>query len=293
MTGYGKAETTFRGKKLICEIRSLNSKSMDLSVRLASQLRAHELDIRTIITQRLERGKVDLSIDVQGDKVPSTKDVTPVNWQAAKEYASQYKAQMGVADVPTEVMAAILRFPDVLKVQEDTSDLTDEEWSNVQAMLNKAIDAFIAFRSQEGLSLQNMFTEKLDGIADLLAQVEPFEKGRVAKIKERLEANLAQLSAQTQAEIDRNRLEQEMIYYLEKLDITEEKVRLTNHIKYFRETMASEGSGVGKKLGFIAQEMGREINTLGSKSNQSEMQIIVVKMKDILEQIKEQVLNVL
>ena len=293
MTGYGKAETTFRGKKLICEIRSLNSKSMDLSVRLASQLRAHELDIRTIITQRLERGKVDLSIDVQGDKVQSTKDVTPVNWMAAKEYASQYKAQMGVAEVPTEVMAAILRFPDVLKVQEDTSDLTDEEWSNVQAMLNKAIDAFIAFRSQEGLSLQNMFTEKLDGIADLLAQVEPFEKGRVAKIKERLEANLAQLSAQTQAEIDRNRLEQEMIYYLEKLDITEEKVRLTNHIKYFRETMAGEGSGVGKKLGFIAQEMGREINTLGSKSNQSEMQIIVVKMKDILEQIKEQVLNVL
>lgn len=293
MTGYGKAETTFRGKKLICEIRSLNSKSMDLSVRLASQLRAHELDIRTIITQRLERGKVDLSIDVQGDKVPSTKDVTPVNWMAAKEYASQYKAQIGVAEVPTEVMAAILRFPDVLKVQEDTSDLTDEEWSSVQAMLNKAIDAFIAFRSQEGLSLQNMFTEKLDGIADLLAQVEPFEKGRVAKIKERLEANLAQLSAQTQAEIDRNRLEQEMIYYLEKLDITEEKVRLTNHIKYFRETMAGEGSGVGKKLGFIAQEMGREINTLGSKSNQSEMQIIVVKMKDILEQIKEQVLNVL
>lgn len=295
MTGYGKAETTFRGKKLICEIRSLNSKSMDLSVRLASQLRAHELDIRTIITQRLERGKVDLAISeentlLQGEGQSS---VTPVNWQAAKEYASQYKAQMGVAEVPTEVMAAILRFPDVLKVQEDTSDLTDEEWSNVQAMLNKAIDAFIAFRSQEGLSLQNMFTEKLDGIADLLAQVEPFEKGRVAKIKERLEANLAQLSAQTQAEIDRNRLEQEMIYYLEKLDITEEKVRLTNHIKYFRETMAGEGSGVGKKLGFIAQEMGREINTLGSKSNQSEMQIIVVKMKDILEQIKEQVLNVL
>lgn len=295
MTGYGKAETTFRGKKLICEIRSLNSKSMDLSVRLASQLRAHELDIRTIITQRLERGKVDLAISEENtlSQGEGQSSVTPVNWQAAKEYASQYKAQMGVAEVPTEVMAAILRFPDVLKVQEDTSDLTDEEWSNVQAMLNKAIDAFIAFRSQEGLSLQNMFTEKLDGIADLLAQVEPFEKGRVAKIKERLEANLAQLSAQTQAEIDRNRLEQEMIYYLEKLDITEEKVRLTNHIKYFRETMTGEGSGVGKKLGFIAQEMGREINTLGSKSNQSEMQIIVVKMKDILEQIKEQVLNVL
>ncbi len=295
MTGYGKAETTFRGKKLICEIRSLNSKSMDLSVRLASQLRAHELDIRMIITQRLERGKVDLAISEENtlSQGEGQSSVTPVNWQAAKEYASQYKAQMGVSEMPAEVMAAILRFPDVLKVQEDTSDLTDEEWSSVQAMLNKAIDAFVAFRSQEGLSLQNMFTEKLDGIADLLVQVEPFEKGRVAKIKERLEANLAQLSAQTQAEIDRNRLEQEMIYYLEKLDITEEKVRLTNHIKYFRETMAGEGSGVGKKLGFIAQEMGREINTLGSKSNQSEMQIIVVKMKDILEQIKEQVLNVL
>ena len=289
MTGYGKAESQLRGKKLICEIRSLNSKSMDLSTRLASQLRAHELDMRTIVTQRLERGKVDLAMyfqEEQGVTAPAT-----VNWTVAKTYAEQYKEQFG--NVPAEVMAAILRFPDVLKMQEDTSDLTEEEWSTVQALLNNAIDAFIAFRTQEGAALQAMFTEKLDGIADLLAQVEPFEKGRVAKIKERLEANLAQLSAETQAQIDRNRLEQEMIYYLEKLDITEEKVRLTNHIKYFHETMAGEGSGVGKKLGFIAQEMGREINTLGSKSNQSEMQIIVVKMKDILEQIKEQVLNVL
>ena len=293
MTGYGKAETTFRGHKLICEIRSLNSKSMDLGVRLAPQLRAHELDIRTIVTQRLERGKVDLFINeetLDNGKL-KMEDLQPINWEAAKTYASQYKAQFG--DVPAEVMAAILRFPDVLKQQEDTSDLTEDEWKDVQALLNNAIDAFIAFRTQEGAALQAMFTEKLDGIADLLAQVEPFEKGRVAKIKERLEANLAQLSAETQAQIDRNRLEQEMIYYLEKLDITEEKVRLTNHIKYFRETMDGDGTGVGKKLGFIAQEMGREINTLGSKSNQSEMQIIVVKMKDILEQIKEQVLNVL
>ena len=289
MTGYGKAESQLRGKKLICEIRSLNSKSMDLSVRLATQLRAHELDLRTIVNQRLERGKVDLAMcfqEEQGATAPAT-----VNWAVAKTYAEQYKEQFG--NVPAEVMAAILRFPDVLKVQEDTSDLTEEEWNAVQTLLNEAIDAFIAFRTQEGAALQAMFTEKLDGIADLLAQVEPFEKGRVAKIKERLETSLAQLSAETQAQIDRNRLEQEMIYYLEKLDITEEKVRLTNHIKYFRETMAGEGSGVGKKLGFIAQEMGREINTLGSKSNQSEMQIIVVKMKDILEQIKEQVLNVL
>lgn len=293
MTGYGKAETIFRTHKLICEIRSLNSKTMDLSVRLTPALRAHELDIRTLITQRLERGKVDLFISEETTSLNNEgAGFSPVNWEAAKEYARQYAEHFG-APVPAEVMASILRFPDVLKQQEDTSDLTDEEWSNIQTMLNNAIDAFIAFRTQEGAALQAMFTEKLDGIADLLAQVEPFEKGRIAKIKERLEANLAQLSAETQAQTDRNRLEQEMIYYLEKLDITEEKVRLTNHIKYFRETMATEGSGVGKKLGFIAQEMGREINTLGSKSNQSEMQIIVVKMKDILEQIKEQVLNVL
>jgi uncharacterized protein (TIGR00255 family) len=297
MTGYGKAETIFRGKKLICEIRSLNSKSMDLSVRLIAPIRAHELDIRTIIAQRLERGKVDLAIYEQDTNSLSLREgqgaASPVNWAAAKAYIAQYKEQMGVADVPAEIIASILRFPDVLKIQEDTSDLTDEEWSSIRDLLNRSIDAFVAFRTQEGAALQAMFTEKLDGIAELLAQVEPFEKGRVAKIKERLEQNLAQLSAQTQAEIDKNRLEQEMIYYLEKLDITEEKVRLTNHIKYFRETMTGEGSGVGKKLGFIAQEMGREINTLGSKSNQSEMQIIVVKMKDILEQIKEQVLNVL
>ena len=292
MTGYGKAETTFRSHKLICEIRSLNSKTMDLSVRLTPALRAHELDIRTIVNQRLERGKVDLFITEESAISNQSSVVSPVNWAAAKEYARQYAEQFG-SPVPAEVMASILRFPDVLKQQEDTSDLTDEEWSDIQAMLNKALDAFIAFRTQEGAALQAMFTEKLDGIADLLAQVEPFEKGRVAKIKERLEQNLAQVSAETQAQIDRNRLEQEMIYYLEKLDITEEKVRLTNHIRYFRETMLAEGNGVGKKLGFIAQEMGREINTLGSKSNQSEMQIIVVKMKDILEQIKEQVLNVL
>ena len=294
MTGFGRAESQFRGQKLVCEIRSLNSKSMDISVRLAPQFRARELDLRTIITKRLERGKVDLALYTQ-DAAESATDgqtFTPINWEAVRYYTDEYKAHMG-GEVPAEVMAAILRFPDVLKQQEDCSDLTEDEWKTVQALLNEAIDGFIAFRTQEGAALQNMFNEKLDGIADLLAQVDPFEKGRVAKIKERLEASLAQLSAETQAQIDRNRLEQEMIYYLEKLDVTEEKVRLTNHIKYFRETMTGEGSGVGKKLGFIAQEMGREINTLGSKSNQSEMQILVVKMKDILEQIKEQVLNVL
>ena len=290
MTGYGKAESQFRGRKLICEIRSLNSKSMDISVRIAPQFRARELELRTILTQRLERGKVDLALCFQEEQ--SNAMPAAINWAAAELYARQYGEHFGTP-VPPDVMAAIMRLPDVIKVQDDTSDLTEEEWSSLQALMNNAIDAFLAFRLQEGKALQNMFTEKLDGIEELLKQVEPFEKGRVAKIKERLEQNLAQLSAETQAQIDRNRLEQEMIYYLEKLDITEEKVRLTNHIKYFRETMDGDGSGVGKKLGFIAQEMGREINTLGSKSNQSEMQIIVVKMKDILEQIKEQVLNVL
>jgi uncharacterized protein (TIGR00255 family) len=292
MTGYGRAESQLRGHKLVCEIRSLNSKSMDLSTRLSSILRGRELDIRTIVNQRLERGKVDLSMFID-EQLETGVQLSVVNWEAAKAYAEQYKAQFGEA--PAEVMASILRFPDVIKQQEDNGELTDEEWSTVQATLNQAIDAFIAFRVQEGAALQAMFNEKLDGIADLLAQVEPFEKGRVAKIKERLEQNLAKLSAETQAQTDRNRLEQEMIYYLEKLDITEEKVRLTNHIKYFREVMENGqmAKGEGKQLGFIAQEMGREINTLGSKSNQSEMQILVVKMKDILEQIKEQVLNVL
>jgi len=290
MTGYGKAESQFRGRKLICEIRSLNSKSMDISVRIAPQFRAHELELRTILTQRLERGKVDLALCFQEEQ--SNAMPAAINWAAAELYARQYGEHFGTP-VPPDVMAAIMRLPDVIKVQDDASDLTDEEWSSLQALMNNAIDAFVAFRLQEGKALQNMFIEKLDSMEELLKQVEPFEKGRVAKIKERLELNLAQLSAETQAQIDRNRLEQEMIYYLEKLDITEEKVRLTNHIKYFRETMDGDGSGVGKKLGFIAQEMGREINTLGSKSNQSEMQIIVVKMKDILEQIKEQVLNVL
>ena len=301
MTGYGKAESTFRGNKIVCEIRSLNSKTMDVSVRLAQQLRSRELELRTIINQRLERGKVDLAIYLSDQAAAAqTTTFTPVNWDAVRYYTEQYKAQYG-GEVPAEVMAAILRFPDVMKVQEDSSDLTAEEWAEVQALLNRAIDEFVAFRTQEGRALEAMFTEKLDGIAELLAQVEPFEQGRVAKIRERLEQSLTKLSEQTQQQIDRNRLEEEMIYYLEKLDITEEKVRLTNHIRYFRETM-NEGvkelaneraGGVGKKLGFVAQEMGREINTLGSKSNQSEMQIIVVKMKDLLEQIKEQVLNVL
>ena len=294
MTGYGKAESQLSGRKLVCEIRSLNAKSMDLSVRLSSSLRARELDLRTLVTQRLERGKVDLAVYFQ-DQADQAATLATVNWEAVRAYAAQYREQMGVTEVPAEVMATLLRMPEVVQAHDEDQSITDEEWTVVVETLNRAIDAFIAFRTQEGAALQAMFTEKLDAISQLLAEVEPFEKGRVAKIKERLEQNLQQLAADTQSKIDRNRLEQEMIYYLEKLDITEEKVRLTNHIRYFREVMTNgeRTKGEGKQLGFIAQEMGREINTLGSKSNQSEMQILVVRMKDLLEQIKEQVLNVL
>ena len=296
MTGYGKAENQVaNNKKIVVEIRSLNSKSMDLSVRIAPQLRSKELDIRALIAQRLERGKIDLSIyyqdAVQGEEASN---FAPINREAFAYYYKELTAlqkELGWAN-NQDIVSAILRMPDVTKLQ-DQSDITDEEWGIVLQTIDATVAQFNAFREQEGASLYQMFCEKLDAIAGLLAEVEPYEQSRVEKIKTRIEANLEQLSAATQQAIDHNRLEQEMIFYLEKLDITEEKVRLTNHLKYFRETMDNEGSGVGKKLGFIAQEMGREINTLGSKSNQSEMQIIVVKMKDILEQIKEQVLNVL
>lgn len=307
MTGYGKAECLVaNNKKLVVEIKSLNSKSLDLSVRIAAQLRSKELDIRTLIAQRLERGKIDLSIYYQdAAQGESTATFAPINHEAFAYYYKELTAlqnELGWAN-NQNIVSAILRMPDVTKVQ-DCGEVSNEEWVVVLQTIEAAIVQFNAFREQEGASLYQMFCEKLDAIAALLAEVEPYEQSRVEKIKARIEANLEQLSATTGQAIDRNRLEQEMIYYIEKLDINEEKVRLTNHLKYFRETMGDEAmrrkgdeairqEGVGKKLGFIAQEMGREINTLGSKSNQSEMQIIVVKMKDILEQIKEQVLNVL
>ena len=294
MTGYGKAESQTDNTKIIVELRGLNSKSLDLSTRMALRLRNKELEIRTIINQRLERGKIDLSIQlesVQGNEEAG--EFTHINKEAFAYYYNELRAlqeRLGMEAEP--LTGTILHLPDVMRVQEE-STISEEQWTVVKATLMSAIDHFIAFRTQEGASLERMFTEKLDAIAALLAEVEPYEKSRVEKIRGRLFGNLEQLSEETRQKVDMNRLEQEMIYYLEKLDINEEKVRLRNHIKYFRETMQGDGTGVGKKLGFIAQEMGREINTLGSKSNQSEMQIIVVKMKDILEQIKEQVLNVL
>lgn len=303
MTGYGKAEYLFADHKTVVEIRAVNSKQLDLSIKLANCFREKESEIRAMLLTPLERGKVDVMIYTQALEQTADSNFTPINKDAVRYYMQQYTDMMGVKEVPAEVMATILRYPDVLKAQQVTeTTLPEEEWTLLQSAINTALNGFLAFRKQEGESLQNMFAEKLEGITYLLAAVEPYEKGRVAHIRERLEQNLQQLSKETQMAVDKNRLEQEMIYYLEKLDITEEKVRLTNHVKYFRETMGTSlkdtqllagQNGVGKKLGFIAQEMGREINTLGSKSNQSEMQILVVRMKDILEQIKEQVLNVL
>lgn len=292
MTGYGKAEYIFSDHKTIVEIRSVNSKQLDLTWKMSSVFRDKEVDIRNMLTEPLLRGKIDVAIYTQQLEGGAAETFTPINWQAVQYYADDYKAHsMGI--LPPEVMASIMRFPDVLKANTQEVTLSDEEWSKLQTTINEALQNFLSFRIQEGAALEHMFTEKLDDITALLAEVEPYEKGRVENIKQHLIKNLDKLAEETKQQIDKNRLEAELIYYLEKLDITEEKVRLTNHIRYFREVMAGNGVGVGKKLGFIAQEMGREINTLGSKSNQSEMQILVVKMKDILEQIKEQVLNVL
>ncbi len=304
MTGYGKAECLIQNQKYIIELRSLNSKQMDLSMRISPLLREKELDIRTLLTQQLERGKVDCAIYADTAVATEQGAYTPINTDALNYYVNTLQDYASEKGIETDVLALALRMPDVTKVQEQKT-LTNEDWKVLQEAIMQAIAQFNAFRAQEGQSLQTMFTEKLNAILALLAEVEPLEGERIERIRTRLEDNLSKLSQDTQQAIDKNRLEQEMIFYLEKLDINEEKVRLRNHIRYFFETMGpcadSEllkatnqiSAGVGKKLGFVAQEMGREINTLGSKSNHSEMQIIVVKMKDILEQIKEQVLNVL
>lgn len=288
MTGYGKAVVTFKEKKINVEIKSLNSKALDLSTRIAPLYREKEMEIRQTVAKSLERGKVDFAIWIEKDTVV---DAAPINTALVENYYKQIKAisaQTGIPE-PTDWYATLLSLPDVT-TKTDTEELTDEEWTVASQVIGQAIDALVAFRKQEGTALQQKFNEKVDNIEHLLSQIEPYEKSRIEKIRQNIIKGLEQIPS---ADYDKNRLEQELIYYIEKLDISEEKQRLTNHLKYFRETMNEEGHGVGKKLGFIAQEMGREINTTGSKSNQAEMQNIVVKMKDELEQIKEQVLNAL
>ena len=288
MTGFGKATVAYKEKKINVEVKSLNSKALDLSTRIAPLYREKEMEIRQFIAKNLERGKIDFSIWIEKDVVA---DATPINMALVENYYQQIKkisAQTGIPE-PADWYATLLRLPDVT-TKTDVEELTDEEWKAAQQAIDEAVNHLIEFRRQEGAALQKKFTEKVDNIQALLASIEPYEKSRVEKIKTNIVNGLQQIP---NVEYDKNRLEQELIYYIEKLDISEEKQRLSNHLKYFRETMNEEGHGVGKKLGFIAQEMGREINTTGSKSNQAEMQNIVVKMKDELEQIKEQVLNAL
>ena len=288
MTGYGKAVVAFGDKKINVEVKSLNSKTLDLSTRISPLYREKEIEIRQAIAKTLERGKVDFAIWTEKN---AASDATPINKELMKAYYKQICDIVATTGIPQpqDIFATILRMPDVM-TRTEIEELTDEEWARVRQCIDNALEQLLAFRRQEGAALQRKFEEKIDNIEKLLAEIEPYEKSRVEKIRQRIIDGLASIP---EVEYDKNRLEQELIYYIEKLDISEEKQRLTNHLNYFRETMNEDEHGIGKKLGFIAQEMGREINTTGSKSNNAEMQNIVVKMKDELEQIKEQVLNAL
>lgn len=294
MTGFGKAVAEIANKKVTVEIKSLNSKQLDLNMKCAAQYREREMEFRAMIQKAMQRGKVDFSLTVETN---AAAEAPRINTAIIKEYKSQidnlYKeleiAQPGTdANSATLLLQQLLRMPDSIHVE--TPVIEEEELNAVTSVVANAISALVDFRKQEGISLYNVFSEKIANIRALLESVEPYEKERTEKIRQSLLDKLSQLPV----DYDKNRFEQELIYYIEKLDINEEKHRLDNHLNYFIETMnANEENGAGKKLGFIAQEMGREINTLGSKSNHAEMQRIVVKMKDELEQIKEQVLNVL
>lgn len=288
MTGYGKAEIHFNGKKIHAEIKSLNSKNLDLSARIAPIYREKEMEVRKFIAAQLERGKVDFNLWVEKDQASS---FLPINQEAVKDYTRQIRAISESNNIPFPeqgIWEVLIKLPETMQPNV-VEDLTEKEWNAASQAVAEAVGHLVEFRTQEGLALQKKFSEKIDNIERLLGEIEPFEKSRVEKIRQRLTERLEELKG---VDYDKNRLEQELIYYIEKLDISEEKQRLANHLKYFRETMETS-HGQGKKLGFIAQEMGREINTTGSKSNQAEMQNIVVKMKDELEQIKEQVLNAL
>lgn len=287
MTGYGKAVVTYKDKKINVEIKSLNSKVVDIATRIAPIYREKELEIRQIVTKALDRGKIDIAIWVEKD---NASDAIPINAPLVENYYKQIKT---IADntgipYPQDWFLTLMRMPDVLQ-RTEIEVLEPDEWKAASQAIDSALADIIAYRRQEGAALQKKFGEKVDNIEALLNEIGLFEKARVEKIRARITDALSQIP---NVEYDKNRLEQELIYYIEKLDISEEKQRLANHLDYFRATMLEDGP-IGKKLGFIAQEMGREINTTGSKSNMAEMQNIVVKMKDELEQIKEQVLNAL
>jgi uncharacterized protein (TIGR00255 family) len=286
MTGFGKVTAELPSKQVTVEIKSLNSKQLDLNTRISAVYREKEIEIRNELLQRLERGKIELSIHIEN----IGKDTAArINFPVVESYYEQIKAlsdSLHLAE-PSDWFRTLLRMPDA--VRNEVGELEASEWETVHGAMSEAIRRLIDFRVQEGAMLQKLFEEKIAAIAALLTQIDRYEGERIEKIKSRLLENLKHAG---EMEYDRNRFEQELIYYIEKLDVNEEKTRLCNHLKYFVDTM-NQGHGQGKKLGFIAQEIGREINTLGSKSNHAEMQQIVVQMKDELEQIKEQVLNVL
>lgn len=282
MTGFGKACLQLPTKKITIEVKSLNSKNLDLNVRLPLSYREKELTLRNQIALELERGKVDFSLFCE---ITAEETSSKINAPIVLAYIEQMKAIIPNADA-TELMKMAVRMPDALKVER--SDFDETEWKEIEVVIQEAIQSMKAFRVSEGKSLENDFRARIANIFTYMDQISLLDKERIVSVKERLRANLLEL----QLNIDENRFEQEVIYYLEKLDITEEKVRLSKHLDYFLETLGGTEAN-GRKLGFIAQEMGREINTMGSKSNHAEMQKIVVKMKDELEKIKEQVLNVL
>lgn len=289
MTGFGKAVSEFSNKKVVIEVKSLNSKQLDLYTKINYFYRSKELEIRNLVQQELGRGKVELSLVV--DQVSEATAGVQINKVAFNNYVNQIKEiseESGVA-LPNDWFTVVMRMPEVLKAEQN-EELSDEEWEQTLSAIKEALKALNEFRTQEGEGLKKFFIERIDTIRGYLAEVPNYEKARIDKIKARLEENLAAL--EEKVSLDSGRLEQEMIFYIEKLDISEEKQRLAKHLDYFIETMEKEPA-CGKKLGFIAQEMGREINTLGSKSNCSELQVLVVNMKDELEKIKEQVLNVL
>lgn len=282
MTGFGKASLQLPTKKITVEIKSLNSKGLDLNVRMPSSLREMELGLRNRIAQKLERGKVDFSLFVE---ITGEETTSKINVPIVKAYINQMKEVIPNGDV-TELMKMAVRMPDALKTEREEID--ESEWAQIEGLVDEALENIQSFRVAEGVSLEKEFIIRIGNILKLMNEAVSFDGERIANVKERLRNSIADL----EVNVDENRFEQELIFYLEKLDITEEKVRLENHLNYFLETLAGTEAN-GRKLGFIGQEMGREINTMGSKSNHAQMQKLVVQMKDELEKIKEQVLNVL
>ena len=287
MTGYGKAECLLADKKLTIEIKSLNSKQLDTNARLPSLYKEKDIEIRQQIASQLERGKVECSFyyELSGEASTAT-----INEPVVKSYYQQlYKisGELGL-EASLELLSTVMRMPDTIRTEKP--EIEDKEWELVKVALKKALDQVNVFRIQEGKSLDSDLRQRVEAISRKLEEVEPYEKERIEQVRERISKHLEEYDLKNT--VDENRFEQELIYYIEKLDISEEKVRLANHCSYFMETLEDQGPA-GKKLGFISQEMGREINTLGSKANHKELQKLVVEMKDELERIKEQILNVL